>query len=61
MNILSVLPASLLADLDHAMYWHGTKAEVPLRKLPVPRNAKCPCGSGHKYKKCCMRETEAKQ
>jgi tetratricopeptide (TPR) repeat protein len=22
----------------------------------VPRNAPCPCGSGHKYKKCCGRE-----
>ncbi|MEW6251556.1 MAG: SEC-C metal-binding domain-containing protein [Planctomycetota bacterium] len=22
---------------------------------PVPRNAPCPCGSGHKYKKCCGR------
>lgn len=22
---------------------------------PVGRNAKCPCGSGHKYKKCCGR------
>ncbi len=22
----------------------------------VPRNAACPCGSGQKYKKCCMRQ-----
>ncbi|MFQ9891482.1 MAG: SEC-C metal-binding domain-containing protein [Streptococcus sp.] len=20
----------------------------------VPRNSKCPCGSGKKYKKCCL-------
>jgi uncharacterized protein YecA (UPF0149 family) len=21
----------------------------------ISRNAKCPCGSGHKYKRCCMK------
>lgn len=25
-----------------------------LRSAKVPRNAPCPCGSGHKYKKCCL-------
>lgn len=25
------------------------------RSARVPRNAKCPCGSGRKYKQCCMR------
>lgn len=31
--------------------------DVPMvRKLgpKIGRNAKCPCGSGNKYKKCCL-------
>ncbi len=30
---------------------------VPIRRaaLAVGRNDRCPCGSGHKYKKCCGR------
>lgn len=27
---------------------------VPLGKMPVGKNAPCPCGSGKKYKKCCL-------
>jgi len=27
----------------------------------IPRNAPCPCGSGHKYKKCCGREQQQKR
>ena len=36
---------------------------VPIVKRPKPkypgtkRNAPCPCGSGKKYKKCCINET----
>ena len=26
----------------------------PLKRLDVPRNAACPCGSGLKYKRCCL-------
>lgn len=25
-------------------------------KPEIPRNADCPCGSGKKYKKCCLKE-----
>lgn len=32
-------------------YWH----ECPLATRGVGRNAPCPCGSGRKYKKCCLR------
>ena len=28
--------------------------EVGQGRAPVGRNAPCPCGSGKKYKKCCM-------
>jgi hypothetical protein len=32
----------------------------PIRAKPrIPRNAKCPCGSGRKYKKCCGRNPSA--
>ena len=34
----------------------GTKTVVNSQK--VGRNAPCPCGSGKKYKKCCLREGE---
>ncbi|HUU23468.1 MAG TPA: SEC-C metal-binding domain-containing protein [Phycisphaerae bacterium] len=27
-----------------------------LRRNKVGRNSKCPCGSGRKFKQCCMRE-----
>lgn len=26
---------------------------APLRRIKIGRNAPCPCGSGHKYKRCC--------
>jgi hypothetical protein len=29
-----------------------------LDKKKVPRNAVCPCGSGNKYKKCCLKKDE---
>ena len=32
-------------------YWH----KRPLATRGVGRNAPCPCGSGRKYKKCCLR------
>ena len=38
----------------------GSGAPIPIESISsqpkVPRNAPCPCGSGHKYKKCCGRE-----
>jgi hypothetical protein len=37
---------------------------IPIQELPPKpkgaRNAPCPCGSGHKYKKCCGREHQQK-
>lgn len=35
------------------------QADEPVRALPQPgRNAPCPCGSGRKYKKCCLGTSE---
>jgi len=40
------------------------EAPIPIQELPpkptAARNAPCPCGSGHKYKKCCGREHQQK-
>jgi hypothetical protein len=35
------------------------KAPAPLPPREPSRNAPCPCGSGRKYKKCCMRHERA--
>lgn len=46
--------------------WHGWDvmlSEVPGGGLRFPgtgRNAPCPCGSGEKYKRCCIREVPKK-
>jgi uncharacterized protein YecA (UPF0149 family) len=29
----------------------------PEKKIKIPRNSQCPCGSGIKYKKCCNIKT----
>jgi hypothetical protein len=33
--------------------WHSND-DLPLHKAPVRRNDPCPCGSGKKFKKCCI-------
>ena len=50
------------ADPDHEV--HETLRDVPREEVTAPfvsaagigRNDPCPCGSGRKYKKCCMGE-----
>jgi uncharacterized protein YecA (UPF0149 family) len=32
----------------------GKEMEKPLPKQKAGRNDPCPCGSGEKYKKCCL-------
>ena len=51
-DTIAALPG-MLADLQHHRIAMLTP-RVPLRRADTPeRNAPCPCGSGHKYKKCC--------
>jgi hypothetical protein len=38
----------------------GERIVTPPDTLPVGRNEKCPCGSGRKYKQCCLRKDEEK-
>lgn len=41
---------------DEEIYSDTIKPEQPVRQKKVGRNAPCPCGSGKKYKKCCMKK-----
>ncbi|VEB85109.1 preprotein translocase subunit SecA [Citrobacter koseri] len=48
-----------LAALDLHAYWMAhpqeTPVQVPVRaEVKVGRNDPCPCGSGKKYKQCCL-------
>ncbi len=40
-------------DHDHHHHHHGAP-QTPIRVMKVGRNDPCPCGSGKKYKKCCL-------
>ena len=40
-------------DFDKDAYWEE-KMRTPIRVEKVGRNEPCPCGSGKKYKKCCI-------
>ena len=46
---------SLFHKIDGAwLYVEGKSLQVPSSAAKVGRNDPCPCGSGKKYKKCCM-------
>lgn len=54
------LTAPYEEDLDRTE--SGAPAGVPVRApAKVARNAPCPCGSGAKYKKCCLPKDEAQR
>jgi len=35
--------------------WYYLRGECEVRKEKVARNSSCPCGSGQKFKRCCLR------
>jgi hypothetical protein len=39
--------------------WPISLPAVPARSIKIGRNEPCPCGSGKKYKKCCLAKDEA--
>jgi hypothetical protein len=47
-----VLPAGGIPSLDAASIQQNTRAAP--RSARIGRNDPCPCGSGKKYKKCCL-------
>lgn len=55
---------SLLLELGEEMginpNWNESVTSPVIRKEKVGRNDPCPCGSGKKYKKCCLGKEEAK-
>ena len=46
-------------DHDHHHHAHHHHASEPIRVQKIGRNESCPCGSGKKYKKCCLAEARA--
>lgn len=51
--------APKIYDMMQSMYHQNTRSflsSVVKRPKRVRRNAKCPCGSGEKYKNCCRRK-----
>jgi tetratricopeptide (TPR) repeat protein len=43
-------------DRETALPWPSSVG--PLRKEKIGRNDPCPCGSGRKYKKCCLNKAD---
>jgi len=43
----------------HEGYWEHEKEILNIGRRSLGRNAPCPCGSGVKYKKCCLDEVQA--
>jgi len=47
-------------DVDNESSYEGVieTTPLPVEKPKVGRNDPCPCGSGKKYKKCCLNNVE---
>ena len=43
---------------DHGHQHGHSHAMAPVRSNKVGRNEVCPCGSGRKYKKCCLERAQ---
>lgn len=60
-HICSPQEAAALPDVDQGylkpMKYHPTPEQR--RSMKVGRNDACPCGSGKKFKKCCLWMSEA--
>ena len=39
---------------NHGHHHHGAQSPVVRAQPKIGRNDLCPCGSGKKYKKCCL-------
>ena len=50
--------AGLSALVQLAMLEEDLPRPAPRTSDKTPRNSKCPCGSGKKYKKCCLNKNE---
>ena len=48
------ISAEIIAEIT--THWQGTPQQPVHASAKTPRNAPCPCGSGRKYKNCCLRK-----
>lgn len=60
--LLSGIPLDPCTEKERTQHWNGPKQLKTKKEPPTPRNKKvgrnepCPCGSGKKYKHCCLRK-----
>lgn len=53
------IPTATNEDIEDLLTWPGFEKEKPSTKSKKPgRNDPCPCGSGKKYKNCCLDKDE---
>ena len=48
------ISAEMITEI--ATHWLGIPQQPIHTNNKISRNAPCPCGSGRKYKNCCMRK-----
>lgn len=54
-----VIPSKYSAAIDELNDDFLTSSQNhPVRKIKIGRNEPCPCGSGNKYKKCCLNKEQ---
>lgn len=49
----------VMRKMSDRLVEHEAKGFTLVRRQKVGRNATCPCGSGAKFKKCCISKVEA--
>jgi uncharacterized protein YecA (UPF0149 family) len=55
--LVSMSPSTLRLQTEEEGETMTREPEQATRLIKVGRNDPCPCGSGMKYKKCCLNET----
>ncbi|MFL6864131.1 MAG: SEC-C metal-binding domain-containing protein [Allosphingosinicella sp.] len=48
--------ADIHSAMDARLGTLAAEGEVLVKRTRIGRNATCPCGSGRKFKKCCIRK-----
>lgn len=57
LDMMAILAAASFGNMQHKK--SKEKLVKPLiAKRPAGRNDSCPCGSGKKYKKCCLSKSK---
>lgn len=53
-NYMQLRNGQIISTIDTDMIPRHLRGVVASGKGWITRNSKCPCGSGRKFKKCCM-------